>query len=81
MNSRKLIKQVGDTVGEQKIGKYVICNKGYLVKNYNEKVLQKYMKNKKIEISVELGLGKYSKRIWASDLTKRYVEINSDYRT
>ena len=24
MNSRKLIKQVGDTVGEQKIGKYVI---------------------------------------------------------
>ena len=64
-----------------KFGKYKICDKGVRIKKYNEKLIQKYMRNKKIQINLDLGLGKYSKRIWTSDLTKKYVEINSDYRS
>ena len=64
-----------------KFGKYKVCDKGVRIKKYNEKLIQKYMRSKKIQINLDLGLGKYSKKIWTSDLTKRYVEINSDYRT
>ena len=64
-----------------KFGNYLVCNKGSIVKNYNSKIINNYMKKRKIEINVELGLGKYKKRIWASDLTKEYVAINSLYTT
>ena len=39
------------------------------------------MKNKELFIKVDLGLGKGSSTIWGCDLTKRYVEINADYRS
>ena len=39
------------------------------------------MKNKIIDINLNLCLGKESKTVWSSDLTNRYIEINADYRT
>ena len=39
------------------------------------------MKSKNIEIIVEIGTGKESFTAYTMDLTKKYVEINSDYRT
>jgi len=41
----------------------------------------KIYKRKKVEIAVNLNLGKKDATIWTCDLSKRYVEINSHYRT
>ena len=39
------------------------------------------MKSKVIKINVDLGIGKYTKTVWSSDLTHQYIKINSDYRS
>ena len=43
--------------------------------------IDKYMKNKIIEINVDLRLGKYKRRVYSSDLTHEYIRINGDYRS
>jgi glutamate N-acetyltransferase/amino-acid N-acetyltransferase len=40
-----------------------------------------YMKGAELEVSVEVGVGRASAAMWTCDLTKRYVEINGDYRS
>ena len=39
------------------------------------------MKNKIIKINVDLGMNKYRKKVWSSDLTHEYININADYRS
>ncbi len=39
------------------------------------------MKGEEIDISVDLGIGTGTATIWTCDLTKRYIEINADYRS
>ena len=63
------------------LGPYKILIKGNLFENYDEKVLSEYMKNESIEISVDIGLGKKNFTSYTMDLTKRYIEINADYRS
>ena len=41
----------------------------------------KYMKEEKIDINVSLNMGKKEFISYTMDLTKKYIEINSDYRT
>ena len=48
---------------------------------YSEAATSAYTKNEAIVISVDLGLGKASDRVWTCDLTKEYVAINGDYRS
>ena len=64
-----------------KFGKYIIINKGKLKKKYNEKNITKYLKNTEIYIEIELHSGIHSSRVWTCDLTKKYIEINADYRS
>ena len=64
-----------------KIGKYKIVSKGELIKDYNEKKVNDYLKGKKINIEINLGIGKYESKVWTCDLTKKYIEINADYRS
>ena len=40
-----------------------------------------YMKKPELEIGVDVGVGRGEATIWTCDLTKRYVEINGDYRS
>jgi glutamate N-acetyltransferase/amino-acid N-acetyltransferase len=40
-----------------------------------------YMKNAELEVSVDVGVGRSSASVWTCDLTKRYIEINGDYRS
>ena len=40
-----------------------------------------YMKNKKIDIILDLGLGSKNFRAYTMDLTKEYIKINGDYRS
>jgi glutamate N-acetyltransferase/amino-acid N-acetyltransferase len=48
---------------------------------YSEAETSRYMKNDRIDIRVELGLGRGRARVMTCDLTKLYVEINGDYRS
>ncbi len=39
------------------------------------------MREREVEIRVDLGLGEGKARVWTCDLTKAYIEINGDYRS
>ena len=64
-----------------KFGKYLILKKGNLKKNYNESLISKYLKNNEIHLKVDLNNGKFFSKVWTCDLTKKYIEINADYRS
>ena len=65
-----------------KLGSMKIIEKGQLSKTYIESDAEVYMREeKKIDIYVDLNLGKKSFTAYTMDLTKKYIEINSDYRS
>jgi len=47
----------------------------------SEKALKAVFKNKEISITIDLGSGKASDKVWTCDLTKEYVRINAEYET
>ena len=65
-----------------KLGSLKIIEKGQLSKSYIEDDAAVYMReSKKIDITVELNLGKKNFTAYTMDLTKKYIDINADYRT
>ena len=62
-------------------GKIKIIEKGQLVKNYKESDVANYMKNQSIGISINLNMGLKNFTAYTMDLTKKYIEINADYRS
>ena len=72
-------------INEQKLsisfGPNKIYFKGSLFKNYDERKVVDYMKGKFIEIEVDIGQGNKNFKAYTMDLTKKYIEINADYRT
>ncbi len=64
-----------------KFGKNLILKKGKLKKNYNEEPVSEYLKKNEIKIEVDLNCGKFVSNVWTCDLTKKYIEINADYRS
>jgi len=48
---------------------------------YSETAVSDYMKNDRIRIGVDIGLGRGKATVWTCDLTKEYVAINGDYRS
>ena len=38
-------------------------------------------KKSEIRIEVDLNYGSSSSKVWTCDLTKKYIEINADYRS
>ncbi len=64
-----------------KFGEHKIIEKGLLIKDYAEEIVAEYMKKKNIDITIEIGTGKEYFKVYTMDLTKKYIEINSDYRT
>ncbi len=48
---------------------------------YDEAKMSAYMKQSEIDITVDVGSGRASATVWTCDLTKRYIEINGDYRS
>ena len=62
-------------------GKIKIIEKGELSINYNEIEVAEYMKNEKIDLNINLNVGKKNFSAYTMDLTKKYIEINSDYRS
>jgi glutamate N-acetyltransferase/amino-acid N-acetyltransferase len=55
--------------------------KGAVAPDYDETAMSAYMKRPELEIGVDVGVGRGRATMWTCDLTKRYVEINGDYRS
>ena len=66
---------------EIKFGVIKIIEKGQLSINYNEMEVAEYMKNEKIDLNINLNMGKKNFSAYTMDFTKKYIEINSDYRS
>ena len=64
-----------------KFGNITIVENGKLALSYDEDLAANYMKEEKIDITVNLNSGKKEFTAYTMDLTKKYVEINSNYRT
>ena len=64
-----------------KFGELSIINDGKLSLNYNETEVADYMKNDNIDINISIFKGSKKFTIYTMDLTKKYIEINSDYRS
>ena len=64
-----------------KFGNITIIENGKLSSSYKETEVAKYMKEEKIDLFVNLNQGKKEFTSYTMDLTKKYIEINSDYRT
>ena len=64
-----------------KIGNFKIIEKGQIYSKYDENEVSDYMKNMDINIEIEINTGNKDFKTYTMDLTKKYIEINSDYRT
>jgi glutamate N-acetyltransferase/amino-acid N-acetyltransferase len=58
-----------------------VAHKGMRDPSYDEAKVSALMKQPKVQIKVNLGLGKGRDRVLTCDLTKEYVAINGDYRS
>ena len=63
------------------LGNLNIINNGKLNSNYDEEETSKYMKNTNIDILVNFSKGSKNFTVYTTDLTKKYIEINADYRS
>ena len=64
-----------------KFGAITIVEGGKLDQSYDEKQTANYMKGENIEINIETFTGKKNFTAYTMDLTKKYIEINADYRS
>ena len=74
-----------ETIDQNKIkirfGKYLVTKNSMKYSKYSEKNLTKYLKNKEIKISIDIGMGKHKWTVYTCDLTEEYIRINADYRS
>ncbi len=64
-----------------KFGNLNVVYKGKLHNNYNEAETSEYMKNSNIDINIDISEGNKDFTAYTMDFTKKYIEINSDYRS
>lgn len=64
-----------------KFGKISVVSNGKLNSNYNEDEVSEYIKSDSIDINVDISSGSKSFKVYTMDLTKKYIEINGDYRS
>jgi glutamate N-acetyltransferase/amino-acid N-acetyltransferase len=64
-----------------KFGPYWAAQDGLIAPSYDEDKMSAYMKRQELEVTVDVGMGRAAAAMWTCDLTKRYVEINGDYRS
>ena len=49
--------------------------------SYNETNTAEYMKNENIDLNIEIFTGQKSFTVYTMDFTKKYIDINADYRS
>ncbi|MDB4232710.1 bifunctional glutamate N-acetyltransferase/amino-acid acetyltransferase ArgJ [Candidatus Pelagibacter sp.] len=62
-------------------GNIKVIDKGQLINNYKESEVADYMKGQSIDLSINLNMGLKKFTVYTMDLTKKYIEINADYRS
>ena len=62
-------------------GNIKVIEKGQLYLKYEEIEVEEYLRGEKIDLLVDLSIGNKSFTAYTMDLTKKYIEINADYRT
>jgi len=62
-------------------GNIKVIEKGQLLPNYEEIEVAEYMREQKIDLTVDLNIGNKNFTAYTMDLTKKYIEINADYRS
>ncbi len=63
------------------IGDVLVAENGQVHADYQEPPTAKYMQGEEITLKVDVGVGAGEATVWTCDLTKRYIEINADYRS
>tara|TARA_Y100000590_G_scaffold407667_1_gene498115 strand:- start:1067 stop:2353 length:1287 start_codon:yes stop_codon:yes gene_type:complete len=63
------------------IGPYKIVENGKISPSYKESDVAEYMKSTEIKINVQIGSGNKEFEVYTMDLTKKYIDINADYRS
>ena len=64
-----------------KFGNLNIIQNGKINPNYNELEAADYMKGNDINLIIDIFNGSKNFTVYTMDLTKKYIEINSDYRS
>jgi glutamate N-acetyltransferase / amino-acid N-acetyltransferase len=64
-----------------RFGELWAARNGMASPDYDEAAMSGYMKRAELEIAVNVGAGQGRAKMYTCDLTKRYVEINGDYRS
>ncbi|WP_299358330.1 bifunctional glutamate N-acetyltransferase/amino-acid acetyltransferase ArgJ [uncultured Paracoccus sp.] len=64
-----------------RFGDMVLAENGWRSPSYDEAAASAYMRNDRLVIGIDLGLGRFSRTVWTCDLTHRYIDINADYRS
>jgi glutamate N-acetyltransferase/amino-acid N-acetyltransferase len=62
-------------------GDIKVIEKGQLFSNYEEIEVAEYMRGEKVDLTIDLNIGNKSFTAYTMDLTKKYIEINADYRS
>jgi len=62
------------------MGKVKILSKGKPT-NVSEDILKKILSENEINITVDLGVGNGTAKMWTCDLSEEYIRINAKYRT
>ncbi len=62
-------------------GDFNIIQNGKVNQNYNEEDVTEYIKNDNIDLKINISNGTKSFTVYTMDLTKKYIDINADYRT
>jgi glutamate N-acetyltransferase/amino-acid N-acetyltransferase len=76
--------KAGEPISVEKLsirfgGQWTAKNGGWSA--YDEAAVDAHMKGREIDVLVDVGVGGGGAVVWTCDLTKRYVEINGDYRS
>ena len=64
-----------------KFGNILVVQNGKLCESYKEDEASEYMKNENIELQIDFFSGSKNFTSYTMDLTKKYIEINADYRS
>jgi glutamate N-acetyltransferase/amino-acid N-acetyltransferase len=64
-----------------KFGDLKIVQDGKLHQNYDEKKTSLYMKNENIDFDIGIFTGTKRFTVYTIDFTKKYIDINADYRS
>jgi glutamate N-acetyltransferase/amino-acid N-acetyltransferase len=64
-----------------RFGDTQVAASGFAVEGHDEAPVAAHLREQKVRIGVDLGLGEGRATVWTCDLTHGYISINADYRS